>query len=169
MRSEDPYSPPELLTEEHDLARFACGKPPLNQYLKRYALKNQREGISRTYVTTKAGRVVGYYTLTFGSISHEEATRRIKDELPGYPIPVILLARLAVDVGEKGKGLGAGLLRNAMLRTLQAAEIAGLRAMLTHAKDDEAKAFYLKYGFEESPAHPLHLMLRIDDIRASIL
>jgi GNAT superfamily N-acetyltransferase len=169
MPSKGTYSPPELLAEGHDVSRFACGKPALNQYLKRYALKNQREDISRTYVTKKADRVVGYYTLTFGSISHEEATRKIKDELPGYPIPIILLARLAVDVGEKGKGLGAALLRDAMLRTLQAAEIAGLRAMLTHAKDEDAKAFYLKYGFEESPAHPLHLMLRIDDIRASII
>lgn len=169
MRNDSRFSSPELLTEEHDVSKFACGKPPLNQYLKRYALKNQQEEISRTYVTISDARVVGYYTLTYGSISHEAATQKIKADLPGYPIPVILLARLAVDVSEKGKGLGSGLLRDAMLRTLQAAEIAGLRAMLTHAKDEEAKLFYKKYGFEESPAHPLHLMIRIDDIRASIV
>jgi GNAT superfamily N-acetyltransferase len=169
MRIDSRYGSPELLTEEHDVSKFACGKPPLNQYLKRYALKNQRDEISRTYVTVREARVVGYYTLTFGSISHEEAAPKIKAELPGYPIPIILLARLAVDVSEKGKGLGSGLLRDAMLRTLRAAEIAGLRAMLTRAKDEEAKSFYIKYGFEESPAHPLHLMIRIGDIRTSVI
>lgn len=169
MRNDGRYCSPEPLTEEHDVSKFACGKPPLNQYLKRYALKNQREEISRTYVTVREARVVGYYTLTFGSISHEDAARKIKADLPGYPIPIILLARLAVDGGEKGKGLGSGLLRDAMMRTLQAADIAGLRAMLTHAKDEEAKSFSMKYGFEPSPAHPLHLMIRVDDIRASVI
>ena len=163
------YGIPEPISQYHDVSRFACGKAPLNQYLKRYALKNQQENISRTYVTQKGGRVVGYYTLAFGSVSHEAASEKIRRELPRYPIPVILLARLAVDAAEKGRGLGAGLLRDAMLRTVQAADIAGLRAMLTHAKDEEAKAFYLKYGFEESPIDALHLMLRIDDIRESLI
>lgn len=169
MKNKDSLRAPELLTEEHDVAGFGCGKPPLNQYLKRYALVNQRNEVSRTYVATRSGRVVGYYTLTFGSISHEEATAKIKAELPQYPIPVILLARLAVDQKEAGKGLGKGLLKDALLRTIQAADIAGLRAMLTHAKDDDAKRFYLKYGFEPSPVHPLTLMLSIKDIRASLL
>jgi GNAT superfamily N-acetyltransferase len=163
------YSGPELLTEEHDRSSFSCGKPPLNQYLKKYALVNQKNEISRTYVTTKDRRVIGFYSLAFGSISHDEATQQIKDELPQYPIPIILLARLAVDLKEKGKGLGKGLLRDAMLRTIQAADIGGLRAMLTHAKDEEAKRFYQYYGFQESPTHPLHLMLSIKEIRANII
>lgn len=169
MKSKDSLRPPELLTEAHDVSGFGCGKAPLNQYLKRYALANQQNEISRTYVVTRAGRVVGYYTLTFGSISHEEATAKIKAELPQYPIPVILLARLAVDQKEAGKGVGKGLLKDALLRTVQAADIAGLRAMLTHAKDEDAKQFYLKYGFEASPIRPLTLMLSIKDIRASLL
>jgi GNAT superfamily N-acetyltransferase len=169
MRNRIIYRPPGLLTEQHDTAHFGCGKPALNQYLKKYALINQQNEISRTYVTTRVNRVVGYYTLTFGSISHEEGTSKIKDSLPQYPIPIMLLARLAVDQKEAGKGLGKGLLKDAMLRTIQAADIGGLRAMLTHAKDDEAKRFYQKHGFEESPIHPLTLMLSIKDIRAGIL
>jgi GNAT superfamily N-acetyltransferase len=169
MRNKLTYRSPELLTEQHDVSHFGCGKPPLNQYLKKYALVNQQNEISRTYVTTCNVRVVGYYTLTFGSISHEDATSRIKEALPQYPIPIMLLARLAVDQKEAGNGLGKGLLKDAMLRTIQAADIGGLRAMLTHAKDDSAKQFYRKYGFEESPVHPLTLMLSIKDIRASLL
>jgi len=163
------YSAPELLTSEHDCSGFGCGKPPLNQYIKKYALVNQENEISRTYVTTRENRVVGYYSLAFGSISHEDATQKIKDELPQYPIPIILLARLAVDVKEKGQGLGKGLMRDALLRTVQAADIGGLRAMLTHAKDEDAKGFYEKYGFESSPTNELHLMLSIKDIRANLI
>lgn len=169
MKSKDSLRAPELLTEEHEVSGFGCGKPPLNQYLKKYARVNQANEISRTYVATRGLRVVGYYTLTFGSVSHDEATAKIKAELPQYPIPIILLARLAVDQKEAGKGLGKGLLKDALLRTVQAADIAGLRAMLTHAKDEEAKQFYLKFGFEESPIQPLTLMLSIKDIRASLL
>lgn len=168
MKNSDELSPPELLTASHDRSRFACGKPALNQFLKKYALINQENEISRTYVATRGESVVGYYTLAFGSVSHGEATPSIKAELPQYPIPVILLARLAVDVREKGKGLGKGLLKDAMLRTLSAADIGGLRAMLTHAKDEDAKQFYLRYGFQESPIEPLTLMLNIKDIRASL-
>lgn len=169
MKSKLIYSPPEVLTAAHDCSGFACGKPPLNQYIKKYALLNQQNEISRTYVTTHEGRVVGYYTLAFGSVSHEEATPKIKAQLPQYPIPIMLLARLAVDNREAGKGLGRGLLKDALLRTTQAADIAGLRAILTHAKDDEAKTFYQRYGFEQSPIHPLTMMLSIKDLRASLL
>jgi len=169
MKSKDSLRAPELLTEEHDVSHFGCGKPPLNQYLKKYALVNQENEISRTYVAARDNRVVGYYTLTFGSVSHDEATAKIRAELPQYPIPIILLARLAVDQKEAGKGPGKGLLKDALLRTVQAADIAGLRAMLTHAKDEEAKKFYLKYGFEESPIQDLTLMLSIKYIRVSLL
>ncbi len=169
MKNKGPYRAPELLTEKHDRSGFACGKPPLNQYIKKYALVNQRNDISRTYVATRDNRVVGYYTLAFGSVSHDEATPKIKAQLPQYPIPIMLLARLAVDQREAGKGLGKGLLKDALLRTIQAADIGGLRAVLTHAKDEEAKQFYQKFGFEESPIQPLTLMLSIKDISASLL
>lgn len=161
------YTAPELLTEAHDCSGFGCGKPPLNQYIKKYALVNQKNEITRTYVTTREHRVVGYYSLAFGSILHEDATQKIKDGLPQYPIPIILLARLAVDVKEKGNRLGEGLLKDAMLRTVQAADIGGLRAMLTHAKDEDAKGFYEKYGFEPSPTNELSLMLSIEIVRAN--
>lgn len=169
MKSKLRYTPPEVLTAEHDCSSFACGKPRLNQYIKKYALVNQQNEISRTYVTTREGRVVGYYTLAFGAVSHEEATPKIRASLPQYPIPIMLLARLAVDTREAGKGLGSGLLKDALIRTTQAADIAGLRAILTHAKDEDAKAFYQKYGFEESPVHQLTLMLGLKDVRASLL
>lgn len=169
MQNKGALNAPELLTDEHDRSGFGCGKPPLNQYIKKYALINQEREISRTYVATRGSRVVGYYTLAFGSISHDEATPAIKAELPQYPIPVMLLARLAVDQNEAGGGLGKGLLKDALLRTIQAADIAGLRAMLTHAKDEPAKNFYQKFGFQESPIHPLTMMLSIKDIRASLL
>lgn len=169
MRNEDALRPPELLTPEHDCSEFGCGKPPLNQYIKKYAFLNQQNEISRTYVAARGHRVVGYYTLAFGSVSHMDATPKIKAELPQYPIPVMLLARLAVDQLEAGKRLGKGLLKDAFLRTIQAANIGGLRAMLTHAKDEDAKRFYQQYGFEESPFRPLTLMLSIKDIRASLL
>lgn len=158
------YSAPEPLTPAHDCSNFSCGKPPLNQYIKKYALVNQENEITRTYVTIRENRVVGYYSLAFGSISHEDATPEIKAQLPQYPIPILLLARLAVDVREKGNGLGKGLLRDAMLRTVQAADIGGLRAMLTHAKDEDAKSSYEKYGFHSSPTNELHLMLSIKDM-----
>ncbi len=169
MQNSKKYSVPELLTKAHDVSKFGCGKPPLNQYIKKYALINQEKDSSRTYVTVREDRIVGYYTLSFGSISHEEAVEKIKEEMPGYPIPIILLARLAVDVKEKGNRLGEGLLRDAMLRTIQAADIAGLRAMITHAKDEDAKGFYEKYGFESSPTNELHLMLSINNIRANFI
>jgi len=169
MRNDQTLRAPETLTEGHDRSDFGCGQPQLNRYLKKYALLNQENEISRTYVAARGDRVVGYYTLAFGSISHEEAAAGIKKDLPGHPIPIILLARLAVDVREQGTGLGKGLLRDAMLRTVQAADIGGLRAMLTHAKDEAAKSFYERYGFIESSISPLTLMLGIHDIRANLI
>jgi GNAT superfamily N-acetyltransferase len=140
----------------------------LNEYLKQYALQNQRKNAARTYVATRGDRVVGYYTLAYGSVSLAEAPPSVKVGLAKYPIPIILLARLAVDVTERGQGLGAGLLKDALLRTVQAAEIAGLRAVLVHAKDDAAKTFYLKFGFEPSSVDPYHLFLKVSDIIASL-
>lgn len=159
---------PVLLTKDHDRNSFDCGVSALNEFLKQYALQNQKKHAARTYVLTRGNRIVGYYSLAYGSVSVEEAPQTVKSGLSRHPIPVILLARLAVDLSEQGLGLGAALLKDALLRTIQAAEIAGLRAMLVHAKDDAAKSFYQKFGFEPSPIDAYHLFLRVSDIAASL-
>jgi GNAT superfamily N-acetyltransferase len=161
-------NPPVLLTKDHDRKAFDCGVPSLNDYLKKYALQNQKKHVARTYVATRANRIVDYYSLAYGSVSLEEAPQSVTSGLPRHPIPVILLARLAVDSTEQGRGLGAALLKDALLRTIQAAEIAGLRAMLVHAKDDSAKRFYKKFGFEPSTIDAYHLFLRLSDILSSL-
>ena len=161
-------TPPVLLTRDHDRYSFDCRVPALNDYLKKYALQNQKKHAARTYVATRGNRIVGYYSLAYGSVSLEDAPHSVKSGLPRHPIPVILLARLAVDSAEQGRGLGAALLKDALLRTVQAAEIAGLRAMLVHAKDDAAKRFYEKFGFEPSPTDAYHLFLKLSDILYSL-
>ena len=137
------------MNKAHDKQTFDCGYESLNVFLQKYALQNDRNNSSRTYVsiceTTK--KIAGYYTLTYGSISHTEATRKVKKQMPNYPIPVIILARLAVSNEFKQLGVGKSLLKDALLRTMQASDIAGLRAIIAHAKDIKAKNFYLKYGF----------------------
>ena len=150
MPTDEDLNPPVLLTKDHDRSAFDCGAPSLTDYLKKYALQNQKKHAARTYVATRGNRIVGYYSLAYGSVSLEEAPPSVRSGLPRHPIPVILLARLAVDSTEQGRGLGAALLKDALLRTIQAAEIAGLRAILVHAKDDSAKRFYEKFGFEIS-------------------
>jgi len=161
-------NPPVRLTKDHDRNAFDCGVPSLNDYLKKYALQNQKKHVARTYVATRANRIVGYYSLAYGSVSLEEAPESVKSGLPRHPIPLILLARLAVDSTEQGRGLGVALLKDALLRTILAAKIAGLRAMLVHAKDDSAKRFYEKFGFEPSRIDTYHLFLRLSDILASL-
>jgi predicted N-acetyltransferase YhbS len=157
------------LDKLQDRTSFDCGAEPLNDYLKKYALQNQKKDAARTYViTAEKNRIVGYYTLVFGSVSFEETTAEISAGLGKYPIPVILLARLAIDKGEKGKGLGKALMRDALLRAVHASEIAGLRAFLVHAKDAAAKSFYEKFGFEASPHNEFHLFLKMSDIRAAL-
>lgn len=168
MPNAEALNPPMVLTKAHDRSLFDCGVPALNDYLKQYALQNQKKHAARTYVATRGRRVIGYYSLAYGSVSVDEAPESVKAGLPKYPIPVILLARLAVDLTERGQGLGAALLRDALLRTLRAAEIAGLRAMIVHAKDDAAKLFYEKYGFEPSPIDAHHLFLKISQILTSL-
>ena len=152
-----------------DRNAFDCGVPALNEYLKQYALQNQKKHAARTYVATRGNRTVGYYSLAYGSVSVKEVPQSVKSGLSRHPIPVILLARLAVDLSEQGHGLGAAmLLKDALLRTIQAAEIAGLRAMLVHAKDDAAMSFYEKFGFEASSIDTYHLFLRVSDILGSL-
>ena len=168
MRNSEALLAPARITAHHERAPFDCGSPPLNDFLKQYALQNQKKGASVTYVAARGRRVVGYYTLAYGSVAYADATERVKKGIGRYPIPVMLLARLAVDQSEKGAGLGKGLLKDALTRTLQAVNIAGLRAILVHAKDDEAKAFYERFEFEPSPTDPYHLMLTIEQLKTSL-
>jgi GNAT superfamily N-acetyltransferase len=163
-----PLRSPAPLTAAHDVAGFDCGAAALNDYLKRFALQNQQNQSARTYVAARDQRVVGYYTLAAGSVRREETPARVAQGLAAHPVPVILLARLAVDKGEQGKGVGAGLLKDALLRAVQAADIVGCRAVLVHAKDEAARRFYLRFGFEPSPVEQLHLYLLMKDIKANI-
>jgi GNAT superfamily N-acetyltransferase len=156
---------PAPLKRNHNCGNFQSGIQPLDDHLKRFAWANQQAGVARTYVATRGNRVVGYYTLAFGSVEHEMASPRAGKGLARHPIPVIVLARLAVDRSHQGRGLGKGLLKDALLRTLQAAEIAGLRAMIVHAKDEHARQVYARFDFEPSPLDEFHLMLLLRDLR----
>lgn len=160
---------PVALQPGHKCDDFECGSPALNEYLSRFAWTSQKSGAARTYVTSRGPRVIGYYSLAFGSIEHETASPRVRKGLARHPIPIMLLARLAVDVSEQGHGIGKGLLKDALLRTVQAADIGGLRALITHAKDKQARAFYEQYGFESSPLDEFHLMLLLKDVRNLVM
>ncbi len=155
---------PEHLTARHDLAAFDSGIPALDDWLKRRALPNEQAGGSRTYVVCTGGRVVGYYALATGGVAQAAAPGRIRRNMPD-PVPVMVLGRLAIDRAYQGRGLGAGLLRDAILRTVQAADIAGIRAILVHAISEEAKRFYERHGFVASPIDPLTLMVTLADAK----
>lgn len=131
----------------------------------RYALQSQQSDSATTYVACIDERVIGYYSLTVGSVAHKDAPERIIKGIAKYPIPVIILARLAVDKDEQGKGIGKGLLKNALQRVAQAADIIGVRALLVHAKDEQARLWYEQFDFDFSPTDPLHLFLSLKDIR----
>lgn len=155
------YSPPELLTASHQTEQFDCGEEVLNQWLKRTALKNQQNNASRTFVVCDENQqVVAFYALSSGAVSHLEATGNIRRNMPD-PIPVVVLGRLAVDKSVQGKNFGAGLLKDAVLRAKAVSEQIGVRALLVHALNEQAKRFYLKYGFSESPIDERILMLRL--------
>jgi GNAT superfamily N-acetyltransferase len=147
----------------HDRTVFDCGVPALNLYLRNYALQNQKKGIVRNYVKTHADSkvVVAYYSLVYAAIDRKLLPAKQVKGLGKYDIPVMLLARLAVDHSEQGKGLGKALLKDAILRTMQAAEIAGLRPLLVHAKEEAAAAFYRKHGFEPVVDDALTLFLPV--------
>ena len=162
-----PLSGPEKLVKSHVVAGFSCGVESLDSWLKRFAWTNQQSDLTTTYVVHRENRVLGYYSLTAGSVNRQEATARAAKGAPSQPIGVVLLARLAVDESEKGKGLGRALLKDALLRTLSAAEIIAIRVVLVHALNAEARRFYMQFEFEPSPVHPLHLMLLMKDIRKS--
>ena len=157
----------EKLRRDHILEGFDCGKEPLNRFLIRNALQNQQANASQTYVLiTARHQVIGYHTLVVGEVAFAAAPERLTKGLARRPVPIMLLARLAVSHYCHGQGIGQALLKDALLRTLQAADIAGIRAFAVHAKDNEARAFYEHFDFVQSPTDPMHLFLLLKDIKA---
>jgi len=154
-------SPPSPLSDEHRLDDFQCTSPELTKWLINRARKNHREGASRCFVVCdEQQNVIGYYALAAGAVSHELAPGSVKRNMPD-PIPVAVLGRLAVHTDWAGKGIGQGLLKDAVQRTLQTAQQMGIRVLLCHAIDEQAKAFYVKHGFIESPVDPMTVMLSL--------
>ena len=158
---------PSPLSAAHDCTRFDSGSPQLDTWLRERARQNQAAGSSRTYVACEGSRVVAFYRLANGAVAHREAPGRLRRNMPD-PIPVMMLGRLAVDREFQKRGLGKALLQDAILRTLQAAEIAGIRAILVHAKDENAQRFYERLGFLASPANPRTLTLPLQDASAQL-
>ncbi len=156
-------NPPAPLASDHDLDKFQCSEPSLERWLKERARNNEAQGASRTYVVAAGREVVGYYCLSAGAVSREAATSSVRRNMPD-PIPVIVLGRLAAHQGWEGRGIGSGLLKDALLRSIAAAKALGVRALLCHAISPRAKEFYLKYGFAESPLDPLTLMLSLSSL-----
>lgn len=158
----------ETLQRSHAVDEFDCGKEALNRFLVRYALQNQQAGASQTYVALADDGAAGYYTLVVGQVEYTAAPERLSKGLARHPVPIMLLARLAIAASWQGQGLGSGLLKDAMLRTLQAADIAGIRAFAVHAKDDEGTAFYQHFGFSPLPSDPYHLFRLLRDVRTGL-
>jgi GNAT superfamily N-acetyltransferase len=156
----------EKLQPKHILDAFDCGQPGLNEFLQKYALASQYGDGAQTYVGLVDDAVVGYYSLATGSVEPERAPERVRKGLARrQSIPIMLLARLAVDRQWQRKGVGAALLKDAMLRTVQAADIVGIRSLVVHAQDNEAKQFYRHFDFVPSPTDPLHLFILLKDLR----
>lgn len=158
----------EKLRPDHQLDDFDCGNEELNRFLKRQAWANQQANSAQTYVLARELEAVGYYSLAAGSVTHESATERVKKGQARHPIPVIILARLAVDRKMQKQGIGPALLKDALIRTASAADTIGARALLVHAKDNDAKSFYEHFDFEPSPSDPLHLSLIMKDLKAML-
>ena len=155
----------EKLAREHAVDAFDCGIVSLNQFLQRHALTSQQSNAAVTYLGLAGATVIGFHSLVVTEVGYNDAPERLSKGLARHPVPLMLLARLAVHRDWQGRGIGSGLLKDAMLRTLQAADIAGIRALAVHAKDDAARAFYGRFGFIESPTDPLHLFLLIKELR----
>lgn len=160
------YEPIRKLSVADHVEQFDCGQPELNQFLQRYAFVNQKANSAQTYVCCDGGGVMGFYSLVVGSVDLEDAPVRVVKGLARHPVPVMILARLAVDRDHQGKGLGKALLKDALLRTVQAADIAGVRCLLVHAKDDAARQWYESWEFTPSPTDPYHLFLMLKDLKA---
>jgi len=158
------YEAPEALAAHHDTQSFACGVETLDRWLKQRALKNQATGASRAFVLGEGRRVLAYYALASSAVTADEATGRVKRNMPD-PIPVVVLGRLAIDKPLQGQGLGRALIRDACLRVMAAADAIGIRAMLVHALSEEAHAFYERIGFDSSPLDRMTLMATVADIR----
>jgi GNAT superfamily N-acetyltransferase len=160
------YDPVHKLNANDQVSSFDCGQPALNQYLQRYALMNQKANSAQTYVCSRAGNVTGFYSLAVGSVELKSAPHRVAKGLARHQVPVMILARLAVDRAHQGAGLGAALLKDALLHTAQAADIAGIRSVLVHAKDEAARSWYEEWGFEPSPTDSYNLFLLLKDLKA---
>jgi GNAT superfamily N-acetyltransferase len=160
------------LSKEHPVKQFDCGKAPLNEYLKRYALKNDKLSIGKTFLALErrvpAPAVAGFITLASAQIDAANFGESVSVKLPRYPVPALRIARLAVDTRFQGRGAGAWLLKQAFLKALQIADIAGLFAVLVDAKDEDAKRFYEKYGFSAFEKEPLTLFLTLETLRKSM-
>jgi GNAT superfamily N-acetyltransferase len=162
------YEPVRKLAGSDAVESFDCGQAALNQFLQRFALINQKSNSAQTYVCCYGGVVLGFYSLAVGSVDPATAAPRVIKGIPQHPVPVMILARLAVDVQHQGAGLGKALLKDALLRTAQAADIAGIRALLVHAKDETARRWYRNWGLEPSPSDPFHLLLLVKDLKAMV-
>ena len=155
----------EKLTRRHAVDGFDCGREALNRFLIRFALSNRQANASQTYSGLADDAVIGFYTLAVGEVTFEEVPERLTKGLARHPVPIMLLARLGVSLNRQGRGVGSGLLKDAMRRTMQAADIAGIRAFAVHARDEAASAFYRHFGFVPSPTDPLHLFLLVKELR----
>ena len=156
------------LSVNDQVESFDCGHVAQNEFLQRFALVNQRSNSSQTYVSCNAGQVAGFYSLAVGSVEPSYSAPRMIKGISQHPVPVMILARLAIDQKYQRQGLGKALLKDALLRTAQAADIAGIRALLVHAKDEPARLWYLNWEFEPSPSDPFHLFLLMKDIKAMV-
>ena len=159
------YAPIRKLAATDQVDAFDCGEAALNQFLQRYALVNQKANSAQTYVCCQSDVVVGFYSLAVGSVDSGAVPPRVLKGLARHPVPVMILARLAVDNEHQRKGLGQAMLKDALLRTAQAADIAGIRCLLVHAKDDAARRWYESWEFEPSPTDPYHLFLMLKDFK----
>ena len=159
------YEPVRKLSAADAVDGFDCGQSALNQFLQRYALVSQKANSAQTYVCCYEGEVVGFYSLAVGSVDPESAPSRVMKGLARHPVPVMVLARLAVDQEHQRRGLGRALLKDALLRTVQAADIAGIRCLLVHAKDAAARQWYESWEFEQSPTDSYHLFLMLKDLK----
>ena len=162
-----PLSPPEPLTNDHQLDGFNSGEPTLDDWLKRRARTNQENGASRTYVVCEGKRVAGYYALASGAIAQASVPGRFRRNMPD-PIPVVVLARLAVDRSHQGAGLGRAMFRDAAQRVAQAADTIGIRGIVVHAISEEARRFYIALGFDPCPAEAMTLVVTLRDLRATL-
>ena len=157
----------EKLTKEHRVEGFDCGNEALNSFLVRHALQSQQASVAQTYLGIADDVVIGFYSLVVSAVLYEDAPERLKKGVARHPVPLMLLARLGVHTSWHGKGVAKGLLRDAMQRTMQAADIAGIRALAAHAKDEAARQFYEHFDFIASPTDPMHVFLLMKDLRAA--